>query len=69
MDGSEDRHYNQDKLFILDDGLCAPYSLVLFIFNGSHYERTINQNNEDTPLFYMGEDIPDIALQMCKITL
>ena len=49
-------------------GKCAPYGLVILVFNGSHYENTINLYNKDTPFFPVGEKLPDLVYQMCQIT-
>ena len=68
LDSDEDRNLTQDELFKPRDGKCAPYGLVILVFNGSHYENTINLYNKDTPFFHVGERLPDLVYQMCQIT-
>ena len=68
LNSDEDLELTQDQLFMPRVGKCAPYDLVILVFNGSHYENTINDYNKDTPFFHVGERLPDLVYQMCQIT-
>ena len=50
----EDLDLTQDQLFTPREGKCAPYGLVILVFNGSHYENTINLYNNDSSFFCVG---------------
>ena len=57
-----------DSLFEPVEGKCAPYGLVLVVFNGSHFVQTINKWNKEGPFFQIGEELPEAVLKMCNLT-